>query len=141
MGAELIGFLFKGPARLSRSKKSTRLATKRARNVRNALGQLRAMSELPLEFPTVLRHLDNDQIQEALDNFDALPAPEVAVTDLLDWWDEGARDTATRRDPDDPAQVIGFAGAQTWGDEPDGVGYRTYRAALTLDILGFFGIR
>ena len=141
MGADQIGFLFKGPLRLSRCKDTRTRATERARVVRTALVNLAALDEPPEKLSDALVHLSREEVEEAVAGAASLPEPKVAVANLIGWWAHGARDTCARIDPDNPKQVMGFAGDRSWGDEPDGFGYCTYQAALILDILTPFGIR
>ena len=141
MGADQIGFLFKGPLRLKHTKATIHAAEQRAAEVLQALRTLQHQDELPDVLPSALRHLTRGDVEEAVCFVDTLPEPAVAVANLLEWWDNGARDTATRNDPDNRARIIGFAGDRSWGDEPDGFGYTTYKAALYLDILRVFDIK
>jgi hypothetical protein len=141
MGADQIGYVFKGPRRLDRSDTTIAAAQARGIQVLCALRNLQARSALPKRLPSALGHLSRDEVENILDQAHAFPDSHAAVRNLLEWWASGARDTCTRVDPDDPTQIIGFAGEPSWGDEPGGFGYSTYKVALCLDILKFFGIR
>ena len=141
MGADQIGYLFKGPARINCSNEIIHAAEQRAAEVLQALRNLRHQEDLPDQLPPSLHHLTRGDVEEIVGFADTLPEPNVAVTNLLEWWEKGARDTCTCRDPDDPNRIIGFAGDRSWGDEPDGFGYTTYKAAVCLDVLRFFDIR
>lgn len=137
MGADQIGFLFKGPVRLDRSRENRARAIRRGREVIAATRAFRP--DQP--HPYVLDHLDPDDIADLSSGPDQLPDPAKLVRRLIRWWYEGARDTCMCRDPDDPSQVIGFAGEMTWGDEPCGLGYELIRDGYRLDVLHFFCIR
>jgi len=137
MGADQIGFLFKGPAKLDCSRQNRARAIRRGKEVIAAIRAYRP--DHP--HPYVLDHLDPDDIADLAAGPDQLPDPAKLLRRLIRWWYEGARDTCMCRDPDDPSQVMGFTGEMTWGDEPSGLGYELIRDGYRLDILHFFCIR
>lgn len=57
------------------------------------------------------------------------------------WRDGGYRDTVWRVDPDDSTRVLVFAGELSWGDEPSGAGYQLLKDADQYGILEVYGIR
>lgn len=82
-----------------------------------------------------------------------------SVADVLEVWSErlqaegmvdqivclltnhSGRDTISRPDPNNPSRCLCFAGEMTWGDEPDGLGYRCMRLIHALDLTGPLDIR
>jgi hypothetical protein len=142
MGADLVGYMLKGPRELDRDR--FELARGIAANVIGQAGQARAAELAGEDFEredfdaldNMLIDLDCD-----LENIAELD-PESALSDLVSVWEEGAeRDLTTRIDPDDDEQRIVFAGEMSWGDEPEGFAYRTFRDADKLGMLDVFGIR
>lgn len=83
--------------------------------------------------------LDTDQEQAV-----ALASAEYAydglVNDLLAACNGKYRDTATRADPHDPKYRIVVAGELSWGDEPEGAGYETLKAAACIGLFEVMGI-
>lgn len=51
------------------------------------------------------------------------------------------RDTASRDDVDHPSRYLCFAGEMTWGDSPDGFGYRCMQIIYAADLTGPLDIR
>jgi hypothetical protein len=137
MGADQIGFLFKGPAKLDRGREHRAMAIRRGNEVIAAIRAYRP--DHP--HPSVIDHLDPDDLADLAEDPGQLPDPGKLVRRLVRWWHEGARDTCIGPDPDDPSQRIGFAGERTWGDEPSGLGYAIIRDGYRLNILHFFCIR
>ncbi len=141
MGADQIGFLFKGPIKLDTTRTTTQLAIERGKKVVEAIRWLTTHDELPDHLSESLAHVDGDTIDEFVQDPGSVPDPERTVKDLIEWWHGTARDTCRRVDPDDTEHVIGFAGEMTWGDEPAGFGYQTMKAAALFNILDLFEIR
>jgi len=142
MGADLVGYMLKGPRELDRDR--FELARGIAANVIGQAGQARAAELAGEDFEredfdaldNMLIDLDCD-----LENIAELD-PESALSDLVRVWEvHNVRDLATRFDPDDDDQQIVFAGEMSWGDEPEGFAYRTFRDADKLGMLDVFGIR
>jgi hypothetical protein len=142
MGADLIGFLVKGPRELDRDR--FELARGIAANV---VGQATIAYELELADEPVEREdfdaLDNTfiDLEYDLERIRGLD-PEDLLKALVSVWEEhDARDLVTRTDPDDEDQRIVFAGEMSWGDDPEGFAYQTIRDADKLGMLDVFGIR
>lgn len=145
MGADMIGFLVKGPKKLDESKiaEAKKKVSERLEffQALDADGDERKLTQWAkrLGFRTTL-----DAREVALDvNLDGVPQ---LVEEFVEFWNSAAagslpRDTVSRPDPDDPEQVILFAGDRTWGDSPDGHGYRTLRQADAFDLTSHFGVR
>lgn len=150
MGADLIGFLVKGPKDL-RSKRDEAVAHLRrfADETASCLTALKGFLDsgegdfdIPPAVDDAMRMLG---IEDVLDlewvaELDEGAAAAV-VDNLLDAWHRKFRDVVVREDPDDEDSAIVFAGCMSWGDEPDGSGYLAIRNALALGLGGVFGIR
>lgn len=150
MGANLIGYMVVGPVDLDTGQTET--ATERAAEI-IALAKDFATHEAngtmtDERYQAMVRRvteLDGDP-EENLDyraeNVQAWDPGEV-VRELFDCWDGGFRDEASRVLCDQngaPTQRIVFAGAMTWGDEPEGAGYQALHRASTLGLFPLFGI-
>jgi len=142
MGADLVGYMLKGPRELDRDR--FELARGIAENVIGQAGLARAIELAGEDFEredfdaldNMLIDLDCD-----LENIAELD-PERLLLDLINVWEAHTpRDMTTRFDPDDDDQQIVFAGEMSWGDEPEGFAYRTLRDADKLGMLDVFGIR
>jgi hypothetical protein len=150
MGADLIGYHVKGPKHLDESKReAAEVKVARARELQDALvrnehenGRDEAAfvareeelwAQVCAEFPRM-------KDLEARD-FAAAASTTTLVDNLFDLWKNGSRDASMRDDPDDPTQVMLFAGEPSWGDEPDGYGYVTLRDAEILGLFDRFNIR
>jgi hypothetical protein len=144
MGVDLIGFLVKGPRDIS-DKKEEAVKFLEKRNVFLKESIIRIQSVLDENL-----NLDDDVNYEKLFNNDKLlnnfleenqgsyyDIPELIEEDLIIdnpekfvekfinfWTSNYARDTTARADPDDPEKQIMFAGSESYGDEPNGYGYR-----------------
>jgi len=59
---------------------------------------------------------------------------EDVVKQFVDAWPPKFRDTAHVVDPVHPDRVIVFAGERTWGDTPDGVGFKLLMRSAALGI-------
>jgi hypothetical protein len=142
MGADLVGYMLKGPCRLDRDR--FELARGVAANVIGQAAIARATELAGEDF----ERDDFDALDNMLIDLDcdleniAEIDPESALSDLIRVWEvHNVRDLATRTDPDDADQRIVFAGESTWGEEPEGFAYRTLRDADKLGMLDVFGIR
>jgi len=136
MGAEQIGYLVKGPARIP--ERRIPAAVRACKRRRAEL--------LELAGPNAD---DYDRCNAALELTDAcfdpldIPEdPEPTIREFVDWWSTlDARDTSSRPDPDDPRQRLVYAGEMCNGDEPAGLGYRMLMQALVCGYAGPLGIR
>lgn len=142
MGADLITYIVKGPAKLS--EKSRAEAVKLAENIISACKEAvekqdsgAGLSDKEIKQLQQLTGLDLD------DNLESMAAlnPECVVGDLYEAWAENFRDVNGRYDPDDENQKILVAGELSWGDEPEGAGYQALKNAERCGLFEFFGIR
>jgi hypothetical protein len=94
--------------------------------------------------------IELNRLAGMIDNIDTLTG-EVAVNRFLlggrttrhpasSEWHPMFRDCAVITDPAFPDRVIVFAGERTWGDTPDGGGFRYLAEAGNLGITAAFGI-
>jgi len=68
--------------------------------------------------------------------------PEQVLKDFLDIWHhrERCRDCSYRPLPGNEKYQVLVAGEMSWGDEPDGWGFQTLKAAGGLGYLKYFGV-
>lgn len=151
MGAELIGWHAKGPTTLggddrlkavaaaAEIRRITQIVLKTFQQRRDAQTD---EEEAKFPFPAVARNVDF--LVEAWDNEEERLMRRIAEMDVagfvdtfIRWWNNGHQsyDTNSRWDPDDNDKVLVFAGASSWGDEPDGEGYTMLRDADRLGVL------
>ena len=133
MSVELIGWIVKGPATLDESRFEY---AKRRALARVALAQ--RIQNDQQDPPDELADWDGSD----WDNLARVSEADIesVIESLLDLWVNGMDDAVSRLDPDDPKYLIVFAGDQSYGGEPDGVGYQTIQSALRLDIAGAYDI-
>jgi hypothetical protein len=147
MGADMIGYMIAGPAKIE----DADLITKARDNARHVVKTLQDMLESDFDPPTrkplrgstetlddrVLRIVVGDTSVEH-GYFSGFNLDEF-VTEFVEFWNRpDSRDAAYRMVGE---HKVVFAGDRSWGDEPDGYGYRMLRDADTLgltDDLGLF---
>jgi hypothetical protein len=167
MGADLIGFLVKGPVKFKKAdiKKAEKEAEKIIDYARKVCTLLE--KEAAIDGPTLSsdeeKFLENCLKSKELSGFngqeqhddphncdsylETIATADAAkeVADFIRWWSGEAgrecRDTDSRIDPDDKKQQIVFCGESTWGDTPDGLGYATMRQANWFNIPENLGVR
>lgn len=129
----MIGYLVKGPVSIE-GKSEAAIAAALAWN---ELLQDAATGAEDID-PAVVEALDasGQEVEDLL-----VTDPAKFVADFIEFWANGARDANSRTDPDDPTQLLVFAGEGTWGGEPEGYGYKLIRDAERCGILAAFGIR
>lgn len=121
MGADQIGYLVKGPTRIPAGR--LKAAVRACKRLRQEL-----MRDAGAGTDVDPRDIPED--------------PEAAIREFVEWWRVlDCRDTCSRPDPDDPRQKIVYAGEMSWGDEPDGYGYRMLKRAFTWGFAEALGIR
>lgn len=141
MGCDMVGYILKGPVKLSRRK-----LPKAIQQLRRELKKQRDSGAGVCYRCDIESPIEMHVCQEC---GEPLPAAELTddkaiadkVTDMFEAWPPDARDCTSRVDPDDPKQLLVFAGCETWGDEPDGSGYLYMKELLSLGIAETFGIR
>jgi hypothetical protein len=167
MGADLIGYMAKGPKRFSGAqiKRAEQEARKRAALANAVLNHLDSDLKLPVGPTTLQREVaakfeakdpllellpclsENGSgryatVEEARDAIvelaEASPGDEVGK--FASWWYE-----PSRRARDSVARVFGqeqvvFCGDMSWGDEPEGFGYGTFKRAELFGIPAALGV-
>jgi len=130
MGADLIGYIVKGPAKLP--KNAVKLAIKSLKAQRKRLiagvkecevcGQDMVEGETcSCGWPVIEKDTTDEAISEL-------------AKELVNEWPPTYRDCCSRQDPDDPKQVIVFAGDMSWGDEPENAGYQYLKKLINSGI-------
>lgn len=157
MGADLIGFLCKGPLKIKKA--DIKKAEKRAADIiifAAKVYELLKKEEKTPEEETFLetcltntplsgfndqeQHDDIRNCEQYLENIAASTAKEE-VKNFVSWWEGGrGRDTSSRIDPDDKKKQILFCGDTSWGDSPEGLGYTTMNRAYWFDIPQNLGV-
>lgn len=149
MGADLIGYLLKGPYDLPEEKRAEAIlcAQGTLRILRQAAQDHAADKPFTAEAKELLAEQDLDPDYD-LDGYSVADDESIertakaAVENLYNVWNNGtARDMAWRADPDDEEQLMFFCGDMSWGDSPSGYAYRTITEARNLRLLKFFNIR
>lgn len=148
MGADYIGYLVIGPQTLTPTTGKLTRAKKQAQKILDMVSEL---GDEHADFETIadryapwLKHLNFKSMVDS--DFTCLGGlkADKAIGDLLDFWNGSSRDANMRMLHFDhlghklrpPIKVV-CAGDMTWGDEPDGWGYRTLKVA---ELLGLFDV-
>jgi hypothetical protein len=152
MGADFIGMMVVGPRELD---KSVEVSNKAAQRLKEFITGFLAIEELNKKVAN--KELTNEETyQEQLDKvYDETPEllsleemseggwcleykdkEMMFVLELLDVWETGSRDSICRWLDDDKKVVA--AGDMSWGDEPDGFGYRTLKHAEQAGLFPIF---
>jgi hypothetical protein len=151
MGADLIGYMVIGPMEISDETK---------RKAIDQLEQLKAKAAKQCEIYEAAAEVgkeeafDWDIMEEFgidIDDgffddwelfFDSIESlkPESFVEEIIDFWNSGSRDSASRIiEKDGKLLRIAFAGDMSWGDEPSGWGYECLRDAHKYNIAHILG--
>jgi len=145
----MIGYLAKGPYKITKAQKkaAARALLSLARtwlldnkyechncgavedDVKGALTDHSDCQNCGLHYPVYLQAIT------------CLTHAEKKVDEWCDNWPPTWRDCARRTDPDDKKQVLVFAGDMSWGDSPDGGGYKYLDEFLNSGIIDKLGIR
>ena len=153
MGADLIVYMLVGPPqalptekkqemmldRANRMVKAARKATTYEDGSRDPGSGYCDLTKLTTAEQRVLEGLDDpDNDMEYLSGLE----PEKVLTEFFHLWNRsGYRDCATRLFKAGRKEYhIHVAGEMSWGDEPDGAGYQTIKAALMLKFPWKMGI-
>ena len=144
MGADLIGYLVVGPAKLP---ESTEVAFEYAVQALTRVGTAavlfrdgeedRAASILQ-EFGD-LDEMYVESYEEMCDIEEAKKEATRLIENIYDLWNSGSRDSCWRFLPN--GSKVLFAGDQTWGDSPDGFGYTALLEASRINLLQLFDIQ
>lgn len=155
MGADLIGCFSKGPRKLPRHSlvTATAEANWRIAWLKKAQRAIQANDDdalrklipgcpwlAPEHSNGDVKHIDLTQLRSEIEHLlstvgdvNTLTGEDI-VKQFVDAWPPEFRDTAHVVDPADPDKVIVFAGERTWGDSPDGAGFKMLMRAAVLGI-------
>jgi hypothetical protein len=161
MGADLIGYFAKGPKQLPKraipaavAQADRRLAwLRRARPIIEAEDHAALVKLLadcpwlvPDQKPCQETDIDFAQLESEIDHLldtagdiSSLTGEEI-VKAFIDSWPPIFRDAAHVVDPDIPDKLIVFAGERTWGDPPEGDGFKLLAQAGILGIALVLGV-
>lgn len=147
MGMDLIGYLVKGPVRAEKDEVDRRAYFDERKipffesmvlDTENTRGE----SAPPLDDPS----LEPDQLQVLGEEFEDFLASFDAFSQACDefeafWNSERGRDTCFRLDPDDENQKFLFTGDMSFGETPDGTGFRAMERATEFRLFDLYNIR
>lgn len=133
MGADLIGYLVKGPVDPNFSEQNKRRYFRRVEELKAWSQNFDAIGTGPAWAENVIGNIDPGELADV----DA----EATWNAMKDLWEDGSRDCRSRPDPQNPRQVIMFCGEMSWGDDPDGFGYQTLSMADKTGLLDLLRIR
>jgi len=144
MGTSQIGYMVVGPETLPEAERDAVIgrASKRLVAIQKYLDSL-TLDDTP--YSPDLASIDPiySDIYLEWDDVETMMSLDVerVVNDLYSLWTNGAHDSYERlyHHPDGEKRIV-FAGAESWGDEPIGLGYKTLRDAERLGILADLGI-
>lgn len=139
MGADLVGYLLKGPKRIDEEKQSAAIA--QIKRVQELIQRITADDpDDDIEAATAeFQRLVFDRYRP-MDTYDCVP--EDLINEFVDLWETSAsRDVVSGTDPDDKTQQIMFAGGTSYGDDPDGFGYQTIHMLNAFNGLTILGIK
>ena len=147
MGADLIGYLVKGPKEISAAAWDAAEAKLVARLEPMWLG---AKVDCPdcgepidcadpdeFEYGCPACGSDSIKVMAELEDRDSV----TQFMAKLRAWPPGARDVASRPDPDNDAEILVFAGEMSWGDSPCGYGYAYLRDLVLSGVGTDVGVR
>ena len=163
MGADLIGYFAKGPAKLPKRAVAAAIAEadrrlqwmQKARPVVEASDDAAVMGlihDCPWVEPVPSRRHSRDdsidlkqlrlEIEHLLTtagDIEGLTGQDV-VKRFIECWPPRFRDTSQIVDPDCSHKLIVFAGERTWGDTPEGAGFQLLTRAGILGIGPILGV-
>lgn len=147
MGADLIGFLVKGPQKISDETWAEAEAKLVARLEPMWLG---AKVDCP-DCGEPIDCSDPDELEYGCENCGSYSikvlgqlADREAVTAFMArmrHWPPGGRDVAQRNDPDVTDGILVFAGEMSWGDSPTGYGYGYLHDLVLSGVAADVGVR
>ena len=136
MGAEQTGYLVKGPMKIAtgRIKAAVRACRQRRQALLDDAGKGAGRGErCDAALSATGQMFDPEDIPRN---------PRAVIREFVAWWaTTDGRDTCSRQDPDDARQKLVYAGEMSWGDDPDGHGYRMLQRAFAWGFAEALGIR
>jgi hypothetical protein len=137
MGADLIAYIVTGPRKLKRNKTLEAKLLKQANHIIGAAQQSKEDPNFDWKEDKFLKEFEAEDLDDIAD-LDA----DIVLENLYEMWQGGRfRDTSSRvvkRNGKEFAIVV--AGSESWGDEPDGMGYATLRDSIRLGFFKLLGI-
>lgn len=125
MGADLIGYMLKGPKKFTAAKKKD--ALKKAIQIGMTAEAMVESKEAGEEWSPVLpwqkeaaKAIESALEQGSMPDLESFTreGAQDAFDKFLLAWEGGHRDVNVRVDPDDKTQVLFFTGGMSWGDSP-----------------------
>jgi hypothetical protein len=136
MGADQIGYLLIGPETLSETKIAA--ATREVKAINAELTNYKEGDRLSPEAKWFLECKTCEYIENVEDIEGLLADPEELLDEIVEAWNGGYRDVATKALPN--RKQAFWAGGMSWGDSPDGAGYKAMEAAYAYGIFETLGI-
>jgi hypothetical protein len=138
MGADMIGFLVKGPKEIGKEQ-IERAATILWKTRRSGSRECHSCGGRSLR--------STDECSSC--GADMVPLPELTtyedartfVRSLVGDWPPDFCDVSSRMDPESDTDLLVFAGDMSCGEQPDGRGYQLIKTILGLGIAEALGIR
>lgn len=136
MGAEQVGYLVKGPVNIARDRidAAVRACQRRRKSLLEDAGERAGRgARCDAAWSATGALFDPEDIPKN---------PKPAICEFVAWWaTTDGRDTCSRQDPDDARQKLVYAGEMSWGDEPEGYGYRMLKQAFAWGFAKALGVR
>lgn len=153
MGADLIGYIIKGPLAIAEDSAEAVIAFLKKQSI--AVAPFLLVCQRTGDIPPGLQECEffcEDHIDDPGSAYDVGVHLEALVfddDDPTEWvdsfvtmWNNGdGRDFACRIDPDDRTRKIAFVGEMSWGDTPDGYSYAHIHRAFLLGVYEMLGLR
>ena len=150
MGADLISYILVGPEKLKASAKATKAMLARGETLvalaKRVVDESLDYDDLTEKEQDLVGTLEYEDLVNYVFDLD----PSTVLAEFLSLWKNAdARDCSARLF-DVPSKTKGgrrqcfqilVAGDMSWGDEPEGAGYQTIKAALILGFPCQFGVR
>ena len=147
MGADLIGYLVKGPKVITdkqvQKAANTLLKIVAERRGRGVTFCVNCEEEVLIEDdePTTCSTCGADLDGQELDGIETKEEAVAFVRKFVNDWPPDWRDSTWRYDPDNPKEILVFAGELSWGDTPQGGGYEYLDHLMKSGIAHLLGIR
>ena len=143
MGADLIGYIVKGPVKITkaRQQKAIEYLDRVFIIYNNANGDNEYMAKTMPKPASDLLDADECQFNNILEENIKFKTNDIVKAIVSFWHNPHYRDVCYVSDPDDKNQLIVFAGDMSWGDSPEGTGYRELDRMYWLGVNEALGIK
>lgn len=141
MGADLIGYMYIGPAEISEERQQQALGylNELSQEIKKAIDTQTVPEQLKeLAQNKVCDTDDTEEVLDYLENCISLDDPQSTLDDILTVWHNGARDVVSRFI--DKERRVVFAGDMSWGDSPQGFGYQILDLVSDTGLDGILGL-